>query len=61
MKLNVDKCKVLSIRRNSNNNFDYGFNKCNNYFALEHVDHMTDLGVVIDNGMNFDLHISGKN
>src|SRR4051812_6631728 len=25
MKLNIDKCKVLSIKRNTNNNYDYGF------------------------------------
>ena len=60
MKLNVDKCKVLSIKNKSGINFDYGFNKDNNFVVLEHVDHMKDLGVVIDNELTFDQHISDK-
>jgi len=60
MKLNIDKCKVLSIKRNTNNNYDYGFSKCNTYFTLEHVDHMKDLGVTVDSELTFDLHISEK-
>ena len=60
MKLNVDKCKVLSIKSKTNTNFDYGFNKNNNYFVLEHVDCIKDLGVNIDSDLSFDAHISEK-
>ena len=34
--------------------------KDNNFVVLEHVDHMKDLGVVIDNELTFDQHISDK-
>jgi len=60
MKLNVDKCKVLSVKRKDDIKFAYGFNKCGDCFVLEHVDHITDLGVTIDNDLCFDLHISEK-
>ena len=60
MKLNVDKCKVLSVKRKDGIKFPYGFSKCNNNFALEHVDHIKDLGVIIDKDLCFDLHISEK-
>ena len=46
MKLNVDKCKILSIKRIDEDKFAYGFNKDNNNFALEHVNHIKDLGVI---------------
>ena len=60
MELNVDKCKILSIKSRDENNFAYSFNKYNNSFALEHVDHIKDLGVIIDSDLLFDLHISEK-
>ena len=60
MNLNVDKCKVLTIKKSKNDNFSYGFTKSNDYLALENVDNMKDLGVIIDCELNFDLHISEK-
>ena len=60
MKLNVDKCKVLSVKRKDEINFAYGFIKCGASLALEHVDHIRDLGVTIDKDLCFDLHISEK-
>ena len=38
MKLNVDKCKILSIKGRDENKFAYTFSKCNNSFTLEYVD-----------------------
>jgi hypothetical protein len=60
MKLNVDKCKVLTLKKNLNHNFDYGFSNCDSYSSLECVDSMKDLGVVIDSELSFDIHISEK-
>src|SRR6266516_4784912 len=60
MKLNVDKCKILSIMGRDGNKFTYTFSKCNNSFTLEHVDHIKDFGVIIDRDLSFDLHISEK-
>ena len=37
MKLNVDKCKILSIKGKDENKFNYTFSKDNNSFTLEHV------------------------
>ena len=58
MKLNVDKCKILSVKGKDENKFFYGFNKCNTNLALERVDHIKDLGVIMDKDLSFDLHIS---
>src|SRR5437867_3641116 len=60
MKLNVDKCKILSIKGRDENKVNYTFSKDNNSFTLEHVDHIKDLGVTIDRDLSFDLHISEK-
>src|SRR6267154_1138467 len=60
MKLNVDKCKISSIKGRDENKFAYSFTKCDNSFALEHVDHIKDLGVIIDGDLSFDQHISEK-
>ena len=60
MKLNVDKCKVLSLKRKDGNIFAYGFDDGSSNLALEHVDHIKDLGVIIDKDLSFDLHITEK-
>src|SRR5437867_5762571 len=60
MNLNVDKCKILSIKGRNENKFNYTISKDNNSFTLEHVDHIKDLGVIIDRDLSFDLHISEK-
>src|SRR6266516_375614 len=60
MKLNVDKCKILQVKGRDENKFTYTFSKCNNSFTLEYVDHIKDLGVIIDRDLSFDLHISEK-
>ena len=60
MTLNADKCKILSIKGRNENKFAYSFNKCDNSVALEHVEHIKDLGVIIDGDLSFGQHISEK-
>ena len=60
MKLNVDTCKIYSIKGRDGNKFSYSLNKSNNSFALERVDHIKDFGVIIDEGLYLDLHRGGK-
>jgi len=63
MKLNVSKCKILTLstNKNSKQNFKYGFQQNNNEFCeLEHVDSIVDLGVTIDGDLTFHEHIHGK-
>ena len=56
----MDTCKILSVKGKDENKFSYGFNKCNTNFALERVDHIKDVGVIIDKDLSFYLHISEK-
>ena len=63
MKININKCKVLSLVHNKNDivNYDYGFKVNNdNFVTLEHVDNFHDLGVVMDSILTFDNHIHDK-
>ena len=63
MSINVSKCKVLSIAHNKSDivSYDYGFNIPDiGFVKLDHVDSMSDLGVVIDSGLTFSNHIYEK-
>ena len=62
MKLNVSKCKVLSLSRHSNVvKYDYGFTTPNQgVVVLDHEYLVKDLGVLIDPDLTFDEHISEK-
>jgi ribonuclease P/MRP protein subunit RPP40 len=61
MKLNFNKCKVMSIGRRSAVDFKYGCNiPGNGVIELEHVDSMNDLGVVFDCNLSFSAHIYEK-
>ena len=63
MKLNVKKCKVLSIARSKNDivHYDYGFDTLEGESVhLEHVSTMKDLGVVIDSELSYSRHIYDK-
>jgi len=63
MKLNTDKCKVLSLCRNSSNavKYDYGFDMPNQGFvALDHEVVIKDLGVWVDSSLCFETHIYEK-
>ena len=61
MKLNIKKCKVLSIGQKSSSVFKYGFNTTGSGFdELEHVDEIKDLGVIVDSDLSFVSHINDK-
>jgi hypothetical protein len=61
MKLNLKKCKVLSIGRNRCSTFKYGFNTIDSGFSeLECVDEIKYLGVVIDGDLSFESHVNEK-
>lgn len=63
MKLNILKCKVLSICRNSNNivKYNYGFEVPNQgYISLDHEVVIKDLGVWMDSNLSYDDHIYEK-
>ena len=62
MKLNIDKCKVLTITQNKNF-VDYKYSldtKSSGKVELERVYNMKDLGVNIDSDLNFKDHIYDK-
>ena len=58
MKLNVEKCKTLSITRtNTPLHHKYGFvTSSDGFVALENVTHIKDLGITIDSNLSFDNH-----
>ena len=61
--MNIDKCKVLSLSRNSKNivKYDYGVDiKGRGFVSLEHETIIKDLGVWIDQDLSFDDHIYDK-
>ena len=63
MKINVSKCKVLSLVHNKSNliKYDYGLDVPGTGFSkLEHVDSISDLGVTIDSGLTYSNHIYDK-
>jgi len=63
MKLNISKCKVLSLCRNSTNiiKFDYGIVLPDQGLVLLNHEYMIkDLGVLIDSDLSFDEHIHDK-
>ena len=63
MKLNIAKCKVLSVYTNKNNYIKYEYGQCSPStatIALEHEDCMKDLGVLIDSELTFAKHIHAK-
>jgi len=63
MKININKCKVLSVAHNKNDiiHYDYGFHAdYSNFVKLEHIDNFCDLGVTMDSELSFDNHIYAK-
>lgn len=56
LKLNIDKCKVVSFGRNVINVHQY----CIEDVEIEHVQHIKDLGVTFEAKLNFSLHINDK-
>ena len=63
MKLNIDKCKVLSLAKHSNTIKKYDYNgvlQGDVVCKLEHVSVIKDLGVNVDEVLNFKEHINEK-
>ncbi|MFI5406894.1 MAG: RNA-directed DNA polymerase, partial [Nitrososphaerales archaeon] len=61
MKLNINKCKVLSIGHKPSKDFKYGFSTVDSGFTeLEHVNVIKDLGVTVDSDLSFVTHINEK-
>ena len=60
MKLNINKCKVLTLAKSKNTarSFEYGFYNGGIFSGIEHVETTKDLGVVIDGDLN--CHIRDK-
>src|SRR6201995_3186499 len=63
MKININKCKMLSVAHNKKNviHYDYSFTVNDaNSVNLEHVEKFCDLGVVTDCELKFENHIYDK-
>ena len=60
LKLNVDKCKVLSIGLRDTTDFTYYLGDDNDRIELERASSMKDLGVIIDCKLKFQDHIKQK-
>ena len=63
MKLNINKCKVLSLcgSRSKFDSYQYGSEASNNiHTELQHVDNIKDLGVTMDSEMLFNNHVYDK-
>ena len=61
MKLNIKKCKVLSIGRKVDKRYNYGFNVPDiGFVEIDLVESMQDLGVSIEGDLSFQKHIRDK-
>ena len=56
IKLNINKCKVVSYGRNVDHSYHYYINDV----QLEQLDSISDLGVHFDSQLKFDIHIDEK-
>ena len=57
LKLNISKCKVLSITRGTAQDNAYRLNTLGDTCNLEKVEKMKDLGVIVDEKLKFYDHI----
>ena len=63
MKLNISKCKVLSLCNNKSKSFRYGYDSDRpdlSFIELEHMDNIKDLGVTVDCEFLFKSHVYDK-
>jgi len=62
MKLNLNKCKVLTLINSTStkSSYDYEFNSDGNLVKLEHVESIKDLGVMVDESLTFSEHVAEK-
>ncbi|MFZ2540120.1 MAG: hypothetical protein WAX04_14670 [Oscillospiraceae bacterium] len=60
LKLNIKKCKIISFGRNVDNDFKYYITNNNTIHKLERENNINDLGILLDNKLNFSAHIQAK-
>ena len=60
LKLNINKCKVVSYGRRIEFISDYCLKSDNILHSLDHLDSIKDLGVLFDSKLKFDQHIIEK-
>ena len=60
LKLNINKCKVVSYGHHINSINDYYLHSDGSVSVLEHLNYIKDLGVTFDANLKFDLHINDK-
>ncbi len=60
LKLNLQKCKHLTIGNAKGRNVNYFLKDKMSYYTLENVDNEKDLGVIMDSKLGFDNHINEK-
>jgi hypothetical protein len=60
LSLNILKCITLIIRKHGISTNAYYITTKENRYKLENVDKTKDLGILVDNRLNFDEHISEK-
>jgi hypothetical protein len=60
LKLNINKCKVVSYGHHMISINDYYLQSDEASSELEHLDFIKDLGVIFDSKLKFDHHINEK-
>lgn len=60
LKLNINKCKVVSYGHQIGTNNDYYLQSEGSVSTLEHLRYIKDLGVTFDSDLKFDIHINEK-
>ena len=60
LKLNINKCKVVSYGHHINSINDYYLHSDGSISVLEHLSYIKDLGVTFDSNLKFDVHIHEK-
>ena len=60
LKLNINKCKVVSFGHHIDSTNDYNLLSNGSVSVLEHINNIKDLGVTFDSDLKFDLHINEK-
>jgi len=60
LKLNVNKCKVVSFGKNVDNSYVYELIENNQSLHLARTDQITDLGILFDERLTFKEHINDK-
>ena len=60
LRFHPKKCKVLTIGKGTGYSYRYHMGSGNTLTYLEHVDNEKDIGVTIDEKLNFERHMNAK-